>query len=63
MHANSFDMNVLYDGKRAKQAKEIQELEKAKRAELERRRLIRENRAKFNHDIRKGEYEGRLNLM
>lgn len=41
-------MNVLYEAKRAKQAKEIRDREEAYHKDLEQRRLIRENREKFN---------------
>ena len=52
IHQNQFDLNVLYEAKRAKQAKEIREREVAYLTELECRRLIRENRSKFNKNIR-----------
>jgi len=56
-------MNVLYEAKRAKQAKEIRDREEAYHKELERRRLIRENRAQFNSDIRVEDYKGRLSIL
>ena len=63
IHQNSFDMNILYEAKRAKQAREIREREEAYHKELERRRLIRENREQFNKDIREGDYKGRLSYL
>ena len=61
-HANRFNMNTIYDAKRARMAKTFREKEIERYKMLMQKNFQKVYRDKFNKDIRKDDFVGRLSM-